>query len=328
MAIMTWKKDGMALRRTFTSLSLALGIITGLGSASAVPAQQPRTQNFRAENYEVAASLDEIGQTLNATARVRFSVVEASRVVEVELHPNLNVSAVKGEDGKTLPSERDTQNPLLLRTTLPAPVASGGRVTLTYSYSGSLVNEDNSPVAGVRVASIRPDGAYLLLAARWFPLTSYPSNRYTAVFRIEVPDAFAVAGTGKSESPTPLARKPGGASGRLLYVFRCEKPAPVGTFVAGNLQLTPVQAEGINISVYAPRAASGNAKEFAADVARALTTLSDLFGALPDPGMTLIQLPDGSLRSYAAPGVLLLAQRAWDPKNSERTIAGLVAAQW
>jgi aminopeptidase N len=325
---MIWKKDGMALRRTFTSFSLALGIIAGLGSASALPAQQPRTQNFRADNYEVAASLDEIGQTLNATARVRFSVVEASRVVEVELHPNLNVIAVKGEDGKTLPSERDTQNPLLLRTTLPAPVASGGRVTLTYSYSGALANEENSPVPGMRVASIRADGAYLLLASRWFPLTSYPSNRYTAVFRIEVPDAFAVAGTGKSEAPTPLSRKPGGTSGRLLYVFRSEKPAPVGTFVAGNLQLTPVQAEGVEVSVYAPRAASGNAKEFGAGVVRAVSALSDLFGALPDPGMTLIQLPDGSLRSYAAPGVLLLAQRAWDPKNSERTISGLVAAQW
>lgn len=315
------------MRRPITYHPTALALVLGLGFAPALIAQEPRPQSFRATHYEVAASLNETTQVLTATARVSFVAAEASRIVEVELHANLNVSAVTGEDGKALPSERDTQNPLILRTTLPSLVAAGGRVTLTYAYRGILANEDNSPVPGVRVAAIRTDSAYLLLSARWFPLTGFPSNSYTAVFRLEVPDSFAVAGTGKSEAPTPLASKTGGG-GRLLYIFRCEKPAPVGTFVAGNLQLTPVQAEGLNVPVYAPRTASGNAKEFGESVARAVNTLSDTFGALPDPGMTLIQLPDGSVRSYAAPGVLLLAQRAWDAKVSERTLAGLVGAQW
>jgi len=38
----------------------------------------------------------------------------------------------------------------------------------------------------------------------------------------------------------------------------------------------------------------------------------------------VIQLPDGTLRDYAAPGVLLLSQRIWDPRSSDRTIARLV----
>jgi len=42
----------------------------------------------------------------------------------------------------------------------------------------------------------------------------------------------------------------------------------------------------------------------------------------------VIQLPDGTFRDYAAPGVLLLSQRIWDPKSSDRTIARLVASQW
>src|SRR2546430_6049823 len=53
-----------------------------------------------------------------------------------------------------------------------------------------------------------------------------------------------------------------------------------------------------------------------------------MFGPLPDPTFTVIQLPDGTLREYAAPGVLLLSQRIWDPKSSDRTIAHLVASQW
>ena len=69
-----------------------------------------------------------------------------------------------------------------------------------------MANEDNSPVPGVRLASIYKDGAYLLLPARWFPLTAYPTNRYTGTFRLNVPDTFAVAGTGKALSPLRLRR--------------------------------------------------------------------------------------------------------------------------
>src|SRR5713101_6429576 len=138
-------KDGTVLRRPITSFQTALALAIGIGFAPALLAQQPRPQSFRAEHYEVSASLNETAQALSATARVSFVATEAARVVEVELHPNLNVAGVTGSDGKPLPTERDTQNPLILRTTLPSLVGAGGHVTLTYAYSGIMANEDNSP---------------------------------------------------------------------------------------------------------------------------------------------------------------------------------------
>ena len=299
-------------------------------SCVAVPleAQVPRPANFLAEHYDVSASLDAIGQSISATAKIDFKAVEASSSVRVELHPNLIVKEVKGPDGKPLNFERDNQNPLMVVVQLPTPVATGGHLTLTYSYAGLLVNEENSPVPGVRAALINKDGAYLLLLARWFPLTNFPSNRYTATFRLNVPDIFAVAGTGKASAPTPMPSKNAVEGGRLLYTFECKNPAPHGTFVAGKLQLNPKQAEGISVAVYAPRASSANAEEFADSVARSAIIFSDMFGPIPDPTFTVIQLPDGTLREYAAPGVLLLSQRIWDPKSSDRTIAHLVASQW
>src|SRR5207245_9647666 len=63
-------------------------------------------------------------------------------------------------------------------------------------------------------------------------------------------------------------------------------------------------------------------------VAPAVTCFSDLFGPVPGRSFTVIQLPEGTLRDFAAPGVLLLSQRIWDPKASDRTIARLVASQW
>jgi tetratricopeptide (TPR) repeat protein len=318
----------MALRPRVTATSLFFTLIFLTCAAAPLQAQLPRPASFLAERYDVSASLDAIGQSISATAKVDFKAVEASSSVRVELHPNLIVKEVKGPDGKPLTFERDNQNPLVVVVQLPTPVATAGHITLTYTYAGLLVNEENSPIPGVRAALINNDGAYLLLPARWFPLTNFPSNRYTATFRLSVPDKFAVAGTGKSSAPSPMPGKNAVEGGRVLYTFECKNLAAHGTFVVGNLQLNPKQAEGVNVAVYAPRASSANAEEFAASVARSAIIFSDMFGPIPDPTFTLIQIPDGTFRDYAAPGVLLLSQRIWDPKASDRTVARLVASQW
>src|SRR6266851_60127 len=311
-------------------LKSAASLVALLLSCAAAPAraQAPPPPALLADHYDVSATLDPITQSLSAVARVEFKAHDVSSTVRIELHPNLHVTDVKSAEGKTLTFERDTQNPLNLIVNLPTPVATGGKVTLTFTYAGPLANEENSPVPGVRAATINRDGAFLLLPARWFPLTNFPSNRYTATFRLNVPDTFAVAGSGKSSAPAPVAAKSPAQGGRLLYTFQCGNAAPHGTFVAGNLQLNPKQAEGINVAVYAPRSASGNAQDFASDVARSATIFSDMFGPLPDPDVTLIQLPDGTVRDFAGPGVLLLSRRMWDPKFGDRTIARLVASQW
>ena len=312
------------IARAFSLISLILLVLL----AAPLRAQTLRPANFLAEHYDVSATLDSIGQSIAVTAKIDFKALEASSSVRVELHPNLIVKDVKGADGKPLNFERDKQSPLNLIVQLASPVATGGHVTLTFTYAGLLFNEENSPVPGLRAASINKDGAYLLLPARWFPLTNFPSNRYSATFRLNVPDTFAVAGTGKSSAPMPMPAKNAVEGGRLLYTFECKSMAPHGTFVAGNLQLNPKQAEGINVAVFAPRAASANAQDFASSVARSALIFSDIFGPIPDPTFTVIQVPDGTVRDFAAPGVLLLSQRIWDPKASDRTIARLVASQW
>jgi aminopeptidase N len=319
----------MTLRRRVSALFYLLALALVVCAATPLLAQTPRPATFLAEHYDVSATLDAIGQSISATAKIDFKALEASSSVRVELHPNLIVKEVKGADGKPLTFERDNQNPLFVTVQLTTPVATDGHLTLTVTYAGLLFNEENSPVPGIRAAVINKDGAYLLLPARWFPLTNYPSSRFTATFRLNVPDTFAVAGTGKASTPTPMPGKNAVEGGRLLYTFECKNPAPNGTFVAGsNLQLNPKQAEGINVAVYAPRTASANAGDFASSVARSAIIFSDMFGPIPDPTLTIIQLPDGTVRDFAAPGVLLLSQRGWDPKASDRTIARLVASQW
>jgi len=295
---------------------------------AAVRAQTARPPSFLAEKYDVSAYVDAAAQGINAVARVDFRAQEVSGTVRVELHENLDVRDVKGPDGKTLPFQRENENPLYLTVSLPTPVGAGKTTTLTFSYGGYLANEENSPVPNIRVASINKDWAYLLLPSRWFPLTNFPSNRFTGTFHLNVPDNMAVAGTGKSEAPQPLPARSPAESSRLMYTFRCDQAEPNGSFVAGPLQLNPKQAEGISVAVYAPRTDSGRAQEFANIVAHQEIIFSDLFGSLPEPDLTVIQLPDGTLRDFAAPGVLMLSHRIWDPKISDRTLSRLVASQW
>jgi hypothetical protein len=307
-----------------------LPVIAVLWAMAAVPAlaQVGRPVSFLAEKYDLSAYLDTSGQSINAIVKIDFRAQEVSQNLRFELHENLEIREVKAADGKTLQFQRENDNPMFVIVNLPAPVAAGKTVTLTFAYGGLLANEENSPVPNVRVASINKDWAYLLLPARWFPLTNFPANRYTGTFRLNVPDSMAVAGTGKAEAAQPLKPRSPAEGNRLLYTFHCDLAAPNGSFVAGPLQLNPKQAEGIKVSVYAPHSESGKAQEFANVVAHQEIIFSDMFGGLPDPDITIVQLPDGTLRDYAGPGVVMLSHRLWDPKFADRTLSRLVAAQW
>jgi hypothetical protein len=289
---------------------------------------QVQAPSFLADKYEVSAYLDTVAQGINAVAKVEFRAREVSQIVRVQLHENLEVKDVKTAEGKSLPFEREPSNPLDLVVTLPSPVQVGQAITLTFTYGGLLANEENSPVPGVRMASVNKDWSYLLLPSRWFPLTNYPSNRYAATFRLNVPETVAAVGTGKAEGPEPLPMRSPAEGKRLMYTFRGDKPAPYGSFVIGPLQLNPKQAEGIDVAVYAPPAESGKAQEFANDVAHQEVIFSDMFGELPSSNLTIVQMPDGTVRDYSGPGIVILSHRLWDPKTSDRTLSRLVAGQW
>ena len=300
---------------------LILPLVTVAAQTQAPAAQTARALAFRAVHYDVNATLHPADQTISAQAKVEFVANEATRTLTVELHPDLKVASVLSADGKPLPFDRNADNPLELRVTLPEAYSVGKQVTLTFNYAGPLSIEEDSPTKGVRLASVDRTSAYLLLPARWFPLTDYPSNRYTATFKITAPETFAVVGTGKSAAPNTVA------GGQVAYTFHCDRPEPVGTFVAGAIQLTPVKAEGLDISVYAPASAPA-AKNYGDTLARVVNYFSSEFGPLPEPNLTIAQMPDGSLGGFSAPGLLLISARQWSGKVNERLMAQLAAGQW
>jgi len=299
-----------------------------------VQAQAPSKAAFRATRYVVDATINPADQTLTATAAVTFEAEAASREVVVELHRDLEVKSIK-LDGSAVSSQRDAGKPLELHVLLPRVVPAGQELTLQFEYDGPVSNPDDSPVKGVLLANIGSDSAYLLLPARWFPLTGYPSNRYTAVFNLKVPGTLAVVGTGTAGIPTPIpapgakagAASPGGNTW-LLYKFTCNDAAPVGTFVAGKLELAPASAGGAKYSIYVPPPLAKIAANYGQALSEIVTFFSAEFGPLPNPNMGVAQLPEGTLRDFSAPGLLLLSPSEWTEKPNRRVLARLAAEQW
>jgi aminopeptidase N len=315
----------------FAVLRLVLGAVLVTALAGPALAQSSREFPFRATNYEVEVLLHPDDQTISGLVKVEFTAQQVSRTVVVELHQDLKINSVSVTGGKPLEFERDTTFPMRLTIGLPEAIAPGKSVSLVFNYTGPISSEDDSPTKGVRFASVDKTSAYLLLPARWFPLTNYPTNRYTGTFKITVPDSFAVVGTGKADPPTMAPGIGRGAAGQATYVFHCEHAAPVGTFVAGALQLSPMQVEGFNVSVFTPPVQANTANAYATSLSHIASYFSDAFGQLNlkeyDP-LTIAQIPDGTVQGFAAPGLLLVSARQWTQKVNERLLSQLAAEQW
>ena len=322
-------------------------------SRPVAPVQTGPVTAFRATNYEVHASMDAVGQVMNARAKVDFIANEAARTVEVELNQNLRVNSVLDSAGKPVSYERDDSVLQKLDVNLSDAVPAGGKITLFFDYGGPLTSRINSPDQAVPLSYMGKDGGYLLLPSSWFPLTDFPSNRYTGIFEIEVPGTMTVVGTGTSTGPpasvtpkiTPLPAlgnsrnapvvspmsappPPSMENERMLYTFRVDKPEAAGTFVMAPLQLSPENSAGMTFSVYTPPAAAATAQRYADSVQHILDIYNGEFGALPEPGMKIAQILDGTVDGYAAPGLLLVSARQWSEKPNERLLANLAAQQW
>ncbi|HEY6903460.1 MAG TPA: hypothetical protein VI216_04085, partial [Candidatus Acidoferrales bacterium] len=308
---------------------LTATLVLSLLAASVAAAQAPRGFPFRATNYDVEVIVNPNDQTIQAQAKVDFVADQVAKTLLVELHPDLRVTSVKSADGAALNFGRDNRSPLLLTVELPGAATPGKQVTVTFEYNGPVSSADDSPTRGVRFASVDKTSAYLLLPARWFPLTNFPSNRYTGTFNVIVPSTFTVAGTGKADPPVAHPGIGIGAQSQSSYVFHCDQPGPVGSFVAGNLQFSPVSAQGDQFAFYTQPAHASTAAPYGNALAQIMGYFSETFGAFAtQPNITVAEMPDGSLPGYSAPGLLLISSREWTPRVNDRLLAQLAAGQW
>src|SRR6202162_977849 len=150
-------------------------LLAALALASLAGAQDKGGKRARidVENYSIDAEINPHTQALNANVKGRLIPRDTDvSSASCELNNALNVSRVVDETGRQIPASRSSQD-FTVRVSFPAPLTKGKATPLTFTYDGRLSGQEDSPVYGIKFASIQNNFAYLIYAARWFSLRYY-----------------------------------------------------------------------------------------------------------------------------------------------------------
>ncbi|OFV99911.1 MAG: hypothetical protein A3H28_10325 [Acidobacteria bacterium RIFCSPLOWO2_02_FULL_61_28] len=273
-----------------------------------------------AQHYVIEADLEPATHELKAKVQARVQALETVSTVEFELNPNLFPTNVTGEDGRPLSVQRDSSG-LKLRVSLGRPLPKDQTATISFELEGQLADAEHSPVEGVQLAYIGEEGSYLLYPARWFPVSGYATNRYTAELRVTVPAGFQVVSGGKAQPSAPQGNK-------VQYSFSFDRPQFAGSIAVLAQPPEVVQAEGQTMKVYFAQDRREMARAYGEAAAQMVNFFSSKFGPPPVANLSIIEIDDRSLGGYAGPEVIFLASRAIGSQLNTRLLAQEVAQQW
>ena len=310
-------------RRSATRAAFCL-FAAGLISASALPAAaQIARPALNVTGYVIDAELDTTTHHLTATAQVTFTAPANLDVVTFGFHPALKVSKISDAAGKLLDGERTADGSI--RVTPNGPFVADQPVHWTFVYDGIITGNEDGPIEGLKLAAIQEPITYLLYPARWFPMTGFMTDRFTAEMHIRVPQGmrvFASGSSGASKSVTLSSGKPGDE-----YDFSWTKPGFPGTVIAGRF-LPPVSAGAGNVKVYVTITHQASANQLAQTATSEYNFFTDEFGLPPTPRINIVELPDDTLPAVYAPELAAIMGSRTGDKSGVRLLANTIAHQW
>ena len=294
-------------------------------SFSAFAAEKPRLE---VDDYQIDVDLMPQTHRMTAKAKVKFTATDDINTAIFELHNGLRVSKVTDAAGKPLTAERVTQDSTV-RVALPAGLNKGQSSQLTFEYEGLLSGADDSPVEGLKLAHIGEDSTYLLYAGRWFPLSGYATDRFTATINVTAPAGMKVigSGAGTSRASAPSAPHAAGA-GKTTYTFTWDKPSFPGTILAGNYQEFKGVSGGMTVNVFFMPAHKADGPAYADTAAREFEYFASLYGAAPSRTLNLVELPTDTVPSAWAPEIAAITGNAIAAKTNYRLLANVISHQW
>jgi tetratricopeptide (TPR) repeat protein len=283
---------------------------------------------LQVDDYQIDAELTPHTHKLVARAKVKFTAFEDLNIATFELHNALRLTKVSDAAGKLLSAERVTQDSTV-RVQLPEGITKDASTTLTFEYEGILESADESPVQGLKLASIGDDTTYLLYAARWFPVNAYGINRFTATINITVPAHMVVIGSGKETASSSPAKK--GAAGGLptkTYTFVWSKPSFPGTIIAGQFQEFKSNEAGLDLHLFFKPNHQTLGPQYTETAVKEFIYYVTLYGPLPDSTLKVVEIPDDTVPSAWAPQIAAIASRAVTERVNYRLLANTIAHQW
>src|ERR1035437_4283278 len=312
-----------AMRRKTRMLPMAGGLACALLLVAPLGAQRSDRPTLAISGYVIDAEIDTLSHHLTAKAAVTFTAPENAEMVSFGFHPALRVNKITDESGKVLTGDRSADG--TIRLTPTAPFVKGQAVHWTFEYEGTLTGSEDGPVERLKLAAIQEPITYLLYPARWFPMTGYMIDRFTAEMHIRVPQGmkvFASGAVGAPKSVTLSSGKPGDE-----FSFKWTKPGFPGTVIAGRY-VEPATAGPGNVKVYLTVAHQSSANELAQTAAKEFDFFTESFGGLETSHVNVVELPDDTLPAVWAPELAaILGSRVGD-KIGIRLLANTLAHQW
>jgi hypothetical protein len=290
----------------------------GMVACLCFPAVAADRSRIKAEDYVIDAEIVPRTHRLTARAKVKFTALDDVNFASFELHNGLRVTKVTDEKGKPLTAERVTQDSSI-RISFPNTMQKGTSTTLTFDYEGALASGDDSPVEGLKLAYIGEDAIYLLYPGRWFPVTNYGIDRFTAAINVTVPTGITVVGSGSSTVMKPAA------AGKTVASFSWQKPSFPGTIVAGNFQETAFGS----VKIYFGAGTKQLAPAYADTANKELEFFTQQYGQAPGGGtLKIVEIPDDTVPMWWAPEMAILATRNVTEKTNYRLLADSIGHQW
>ncbi|MGO8756837.1 MAG: M1 family aminopeptidase [Terracidiphilus sp.] len=295
-----------------------------LAAIAAIPAAAQRERPaLDITGYVIDAELDTAIHHLTATATVAFTAPANMDVVNFAFHPALKVTKITDEAGKLLDAERTADGSI--RVTTAAPFSPGETVHWTFTYDGTITGNEDGPVEGLKLAAIQEPIAYLLYAARWFPMTGYLTDRFTAELHVTVPQGMRVLASGSTAAPKPVKLADGKPGDE--YDFNWTKPGFPGTVIAGRF-VAPVSVGAGNVRVYTTISHQASANQLAQTATREHDFFTDTFGAPESERLSVVELPNDTLPAVYAPELAGIQGARIGDKSGIRLLANTIAHQW
>jgi hypothetical protein len=307
-------RSSRAGRRPVVFASLAL-----LALAAAVPAQERRAR-IRVENYTIDAEIQPATQALIATAEVRFVPLDNNTSsAAFELNNALTVSRVVDGKGAAINDTRNQQDSTV-RLAFDQPLAKGQPATLKFTYEGRLSGSEDSPVYGIKFAAIHPDYAFLLYPARWFPVSGYTTDRFTADLYITVPSGYQVLGSGLDTHQA--------AGDKVVYSFHFDHPSFPGSIAVVREPGAKVSSEGVTSTLFFRGDEKAMAQQYGEQIGQMMTYFTGEFGLPPVANLTVVESENGAPNGYAAPGLIFLNPHAIGKQVGAKLLANQISRQW
>ncbi|HWW15719.1 MAG TPA: M1 family aminopeptidase [Candidatus Dormibacteraeota bacterium] len=315
------------LRRAQSVLSgfLALLLLV-FGSTLSRAADKAR---LRVDDYQIEAELTPHLHQISVRAKVKFTALQDLSVAVFELHNDLRVTRVLDANNQPLSAERVTQDSTI-RVPLPAGLTKDASTTLTFEYEGNLETADDSPVPGLKLAYISDDTSYLLYSGRWFPVSGYGLNRFTATISVTVPAHMLVIGSGKATvTDNPPSKKPNtNGLPTKTFTFVENKPTFPGTIIAGIFQEYKSDEAGLDLHVYFKPTHQALAATYTTTAVQEFTYYITLYGTPLSSKLNVVELPSDTVPYAWAPGIAGLAGHSITEKTNYRLLANAIAHQW